>query len=507
MVARYRPHQHVKLFINFCNQKLTTDNRHRLYHYNPWTDTNPWTCPSFDIFQRHPVDFFIQRFAGMTLPVAEFLANNVFCILDDSRDDSQRISAADFGVWAKDLPALLGVPSGSRHQRVASTSSTQAHPISSSSVIPSRRPCSRQTSGTPAHRTPVSHGHSRSASRAPSRGPSYPLEEACELSTVYDQELDERDEPDAQYVFVDGMNSRSTSNTKRRKRGARKGKGSASNPTSPTDETLVTLAVASQTLAREMSRASLSSSRASRGSSRHRTGPSEPVPVPPLPSAVPPSPTTMPSPTPAVAKKTSKWKLGFGKSSASGPASPVEDYISFETIRDSGPMSVTASNVTNIIMGLNPSSPSSASPHRSDDSAWNRGRRRKQQLTLDNRMRGASAPRISDHSDRAISPSSIRSSRPLTSSVSSTTSTNWRSSMSTTSSASTSTSAFTRFSNASLRSVSTTATSVSASSWRTHVKPPPVPALPQDIVSPKNVKCKSKGKILILFFFSKILFL
>jgi hypothetical protein len=444
----------------------------------------------------------MQRFAGMTLPVAEFLANKVFCVLDDPMDDSQRIAASDFGVWAKDLPAFLGVPSGSKHQRIISSSSTQAHPIATS-VIPSRRPCSRQASATAAHRASVSHAQSRSASRAPSLGPSYPLE-ASELSTVYDQELDEDAEID---VDLEGLNSRSTSHNRRRKRGARKGKGSQSNPTSPTDETLFTLAVASQSLAREISeisKASRSSSRASRTSSRRQPVPLDPIPVPPLPATPSPTlPTTITSPTPSVAKKTSKWKLSFGRNSG-GRASPAEDIISFESIRDSGPMSVTATNVTNLIMGLSATSPLTTSPHRSDDSAWGRGRRRKQSQhpPLDGRSRGVSAghalsyPRLGADrsaarstdrlSERAVSPSSLRSGRPLASSASSMTSGNWRSSMSTTSSASTSTSAFTRFSNASLRSVSTTATSQSASSWRTPANAPPVPALPQDI--PKNVK-------------------
>jgi hypothetical protein len=65
---------------------------------------------------------------------------------------------------------------------------------------------------------------------------------------------------------------------------------------------------------------------------------------------------------------------------------------------------------------------------------------------------------------------------------------NWRSSM--TSSAATSTSAFTRFSNSSMRSVSTTATSLSASSWRTHGNAPPsVTSKPAPAAGlPKNIK-------------------
>ena len=50
---------------------------------------------------------FMWRFAGMTLPVANFLVESVFCILDDPTDDPQRIGAPEFGVWIRDLLTLL----------------------------------------------------------------------------------------------------------------------------------------------------------------------------------------------------------------------------------------------------------------------------------------------------------------------------------------------------------------------------------------------------------------
>ena len=46
----------------------------------------------------------MREFSGMTLPVANFLVRNVFCILDRPTDDTQRISAREFGVWVRDLP-------------------------------------------------------------------------------------------------------------------------------------------------------------------------------------------------------------------------------------------------------------------------------------------------------------------------------------------------------------------------------------------------------------------
>jgi len=160
------------------------------------------------------------------------------------------------------------------------------------------------------------------------------------------------------------------------------------------------------------------------------------------------------------------------------------------------PMSVTASNVTSLIMGLEArslNSSSTANLHEDMSSTFNRGRRGRDspprnQYRDANSSRSPMPPR-SPHrdrwpddrrSDRATSPNSVRSGRPLASSASSVASTNWRSSMSTTSSASMSSSAFTRYSNSSVRSVSTAATSVSSNSWRNHSSHP--------AGLPKNVK-------------------
>lgn len=477
-----------------------------LYHYNPWTDTTTnadWSpCSSFGFFRQQPVNFFMQRFDGMTRPVADLLANKVFCILEDQTDDSQRITASEFGAWAKDLPALLGDHSRSGHKRPPSASPTTCHPISSS-LLQSHRPSSRQPSGAPALRTPALP--SRSLSSTTSLGPAYELE-ISELSTVYDQ-LEEQYEQDGD-VEVEGMISRSTSTNKRRKRGARKGKGTTVvGPALTQNETLETLAVASQSLAREISKASRSSGKTSGSRSSRRNQPFEPVAIFPLPvyllsSAVSASPARSPplastahTRVPVVVKKPSKWKLSFGKSSG-GRVSPVEEASqSMET--GTAPM---ASNVSSLIMGLDAASSQPGGSHMSGDSTWSRGRRLRQpQNFSDSRSVGgrsntsyspqASLERSMNDDRRAVSPGSIRSGRPLASSASSMVSGNWRNSMS--SSAATSTSAFTRYSNSSMRSVSTTATSVSASSWRTHgnasspVKskpaPPAVPGLPKNI--------------------------
>src|SRR5579863_3368612 len=76
----------------------------RLYRRNPWVDTAKGKSPNFEAYLSEPIAFFMREFTGMTLPVANFLVKNVFCILDRPTDDTQRISAREFGVWVRDLP-------------------------------------------------------------------------------------------------------------------------------------------------------------------------------------------------------------------------------------------------------------------------------------------------------------------------------------------------------------------------------------------------------------------
>ena len=157
----------------------------------------------------------MQRFTGMTRPVAEYLTSKVFCILDDSKDDSQRVDARELGIWIKDLPALLADTSASGHKRAVSTSSTQGFSIAS--LIPG----------------------------------------------------------------------------------------------SPID-TLETLAIASQTLAGEINKASRSLLK-HRGDIPFEVADASPVPVMPAP--------------PTVTKKASKWKLGFGKNSSSGLSGTIHSDV------------------------------------------------------------------------------------------------------------------------------------------------------------------------------------
>jgi hypothetical protein len=44
----------------------------------------------------------------MTFPVANFLVDNVFYILDDLTADSRHIGVHEFGVRVRDLPTLMG---------------------------------------------------------------------------------------------------------------------------------------------------------------------------------------------------------------------------------------------------------------------------------------------------------------------------------------------------------------------------------------------------------------
>ncbi|OCH92460.1 kinase-like protein [Obba rivulosa] len=478
-----------------------------LYHYNPWTDTTQGVCPSFEAFRQQPVAFFMQRFVGMTAPVAEFLATRVFCILPDPADGSPRVSAHDFGMWVRDLPAMLASPSG--HGRSVSVYSVQGHPLAS--VPPSRRPSMRNNAIAESQRA------SRAMSRAPSLGPAY--EEP--LEPVLPPVLDERDAEVAAELDVDPTaeseaNSRSASTHKRRKRGARKGKGSALASVSvPDDATLDTLAEASQALAREISRTSRTSQSV------------DPSPIPPVPAVS--SAATAVAAASTITKKPSKWKLTFGKGSNTAVPKPaiVEEIPPSplpETALPSGKsMSTTASNVTSLLMSLNapapqkaaasaPTAPSSSSAsslsvpppsHLDHDESRNRGRHARASPYMQSGLNHSSTwgppagAALSTSSGmppngsewrapaRGVSPASTRSGRPLASSANSMASGNWRSSMAS-SSASTSTSAFTRYSNNSARSVSTAATSVSSTSWRSQGSKYPYDSRPRNI--PPNVK-------------------
>ena len=91
----------------------------------------------------------------MTLPVANFLVENVFCILDNPTDDSQRIGAREFGVWIRDLPTLIGASQPLTNAHTHSHSRVPSTVVASAptSCRPSSRPTS--TAGGSPRRPPV----------------------------------------------------------------------------------------------------------------------------------------------------------------------------------------------------------------------------------------------------------------------------------------------------------------------------------------------------------------
>jgi hypothetical protein len=498
---------------------------YRLYHNNPWTDTRKGTCSSFDIFLLQPVNFFMQRFPGMTRPVADLLANRVFCILDVFEDDSARMEVRDFGAWARELPSLLDNPSRVGHKRVVSAGSIRGRPVTSSMPI-SHRPCSRPPSscGTPL-RTPAIQV--RSLSRAPSLGPAYEIEPS-ELSTVIDQQVEEQEESELKEdrdlyldADTDGTDSRSQSNNKRRKRGARSKQKETSDSPRKQDETLETLAAASQslqTLVRELSKPT------TRVSAKNRRDVYEPVsmyPVPmaltsskgksQLPKPIPKRQPSAPAPTQAsaIAKKPSKWKLSFGRKSSTPSVSEDSPVVP----------SARASEITTLLMSL------TRTPRR---------RPRRDPVHMQSRSDGNSAlgaigescfdpntsfePSDTVNDERAVSQASPRSGysntnatnstsaptfsrysfseRPVSTAATSVFSSNWRSS-SADATSSTSSQKFSMYSS-SERSASTAATSVSSSSWRSPSGASSSPlARPERI--PQNIKgtyfcCHSVGE-------------
>ena len=339
-----------------------------MYHYNPWTDTTDGACSSFSLFQHNPVGFFTSRFAGMTQPVAEFLANKVFCILPDPMDDSPRVSAKEFGLWIRDLPDLLSpVPRPGHHSRAASFSVpvnlTEVPGYSLASVPHSRRPSLRSAAGsrTPSLLPPQQRTSwaTASISRQPSLGAFEEVEQEVlpsGLAPVHDHEIEEEADLEEE-MQNDEPNSRSASTQKRRRRG-RKGKGAVptSAPVVPlVDDSIANLA---QALARELSKtakrvpaANVSSPLAT--STVYNS--SDAQTQQPLPPSLPPVPTPVAAPAPTITKKPSKWKLGFGKSSSNNGSSAAPSLGGVKEDQS------TASKATNLIMGLNAPSTSSQS--------------------------------------------------------------------------------------------------------------------------------------------------
>ncbi|EJF55384.1 hypothetical protein DICSQDRAFT_175988 [Dichomitus squalens LYAD-421 SS1] len=347
-----------------------------------------------------------QCFSGMTFPIAEILANNVFCLLDNHKDDRKRISARAFGNWIKDLPNLLGDPwTYSQHLYCLCVGPLPSIPYSCRHLFGTlsslgRGPVFEHKHGSPITLLPVPDGET-------------------EQGGAMDFLHDHHDQHDAE-AEMEGKS-------------VRRCKGKGTTTTSPTslssahDVTLQTLAQASQALAREIPR-----------TSRY--------------SATTPMPTTP--------DKTSKWKLSFKKNNANATAGATsllaaEDGPSLPDIPSSGgkQMSMIASNVTNLLMSLNaPPAPSAASPHAilpsetatvtansglGEDDGMIRGTvcmgslLRLSVLVVassrksERRYSGPNGNTEDKRSEHGISPSSTRSGRLLVSSASSMASSNW----------------------------------------------------------------------------------
>ena len=225
----------------------------------------------------------------MTFSVANFLAENVLCILDDPTDDSQRIGAREFGVWICDLPTLIG----------ASQPLTLAyHPIASA-------PASRRASGAGGwpRRPPFVLGAISQNLVLDHDGSDGTLTPALDLV------LNDEDEDEEQQAEV-GLRSLAT--TERRKR-RQKGKGMA--PSTDHVQISERLALASQTLVRELSRQTRSTT----------------VSAPTF-LEVPPAQRAAPAPvSPSVTKRQSRWKLSFGKSAGETDISGTNKRIKAST--------------------------------------------------------------------------------------------------------------------------------------------------------------------------------
>jgi len=69
-----------------------------MYHRSPWSDPNPTQCKSFASFQLDKPGFLINRFTTIPEKVAYFLANRVFCKVEEGR-----IKINEWMIWCGDL--------------------------------------------------------------------------------------------------------------------------------------------------------------------------------------------------------------------------------------------------------------------------------------------------------------------------------------------------------------------------------------------------------------------
>ena len=325
-------------------------------------------------YLEQPVAFFMQRFPGMTIAVAQFFAHHVFNLLDhDTTKPFTRISAHDFALWARDLPIHLG-PDSRRDPRIVfraiqpASSPTSGSPYTTTTTTTN----SRHPNPVPVDQMlPYERGReSLESDRASFR------EKAPPLLSISTQQPAVAIESDAE-SDEEGAKSRSASGNSgaRRRRRAARGKGTGT-PTSgnitpvlhtPQDEHLDQLATALQMRARQMSKAA------------------EPAPPVPVPVSVPVSSVPL-----LKKKKSSKWENIFRRDSGSDAeyitpvvaeqlakieVPPTRQHPALEAPEPAFdhppvPRTARAVHVNNIIMSLNPAVPASSSAsHTSKSSA------------------------------------------------------------------------------------------------------------------------------------------
>ena len=340
----------------------------------------------------------MQRFPGMTIAVAQFFAQLVFNLLDpDPTKPITRISAHDFGVWARDLPIHLG-PDSRRDPRIAfGALQPPSSPTSTTTTTNSRRPAAVPVDQMlPYERVRESFESDRASFR----------DKAPPSLSISTQQPPVAIESDAE-SDEEGAKSRSASGNSagaRRRRRAARGKGNGTPTTgnvtpvlhTPQDEHLDQLATALQMRARE-----ISISKAAE-------------PVPPVPVPMPPTP-------PLKKKKSSKWDNIFRRDSGSDaeyvtpvvaeqlakidvPATRQRPALQTpEPVFDHPPVPRTARavHVNNLIRSLSPAVPASSSASITSKSSAGsshsreegRGRKgRKQDFSPSSARRTPSAP-------------------------------------------------------------------------------------------------------------------
>ncbi|WWC97310.1 hypothetical protein V866_004189 [Kwoniella sp. B9012] len=269
-----------------------------LFHRNPWKDPTPGD-PNFDNFLMDPIGFLLTKFSGVGKEVASYLADHVLCI-----DVDARVSAREFGSWIKNLPEMIGGRKA-LHSLKISRIENQKTPTDKGLFVKSPVATNQETTRKNSSSALTSSAPTLSSLPPPSQLshpthvqipeeeleepalPTPPLEhdqdELVSASTIDDQptpvDMSEFASPEtvgndlesyAGDSVADGSeradgDSRSLSTHKRRKRGVRKGKAAkaaalaaAGGDDQPSQEErdalLAELTVASQTLAREVSK-------------------------------------------------------------------------------------------------------------------------------------------------------------------------------------------------------------------------------------------------------------